>query len=68
MEETVREKQRKREEKREGRQDQEHLILMGLQSSFQVSLRLVELQCLNSRFTYGFQGITTRHSSLEPAR
>lgn len=67
MEEMGREKQRKRE-KREERRDQEHLILMGLQSSFQVSLRLAVLQCLNSRFTYGFQGITARHSSLEPAR
>lgn len=63
MEEMVREKQRE-----EWREDMEHVILMGLQSPFQVSMSPVVLLCLISGFPHDFQCILKSSSSLEPAR
>lgn len=53
----VREKPREKEERREGegrgvegRESEEHLILMGVPSLFQVSMGLALFHYLNSRF------------------
>lgn len=56
------------EGKGEGRGDKGHLILMGLQSAFHVSVRPAVPQCLLSRFAHGFPCVPTRSSSLELVR
>ena len=38
----------------EGRKDEEHPILMGLQFLFQVSMGPALFQCIMSRFAHGF--------------
>lgn len=51
-----------------GRKGEDHLILMGVPSLFQVSMGLALFHYLNSRFAYSFSYVPGRGSSLVPAK